>query len=80
MEGLNWRVGGGDFSVTDGVAAGAGTLAPSPVASPSLATAAGACSSADAEGIAASAVRVSDSLGFLDKRLPLESAFFRLLA
>ena len=73
-------MGSGDFSPVDGAAAGAGTLAPSPVASPSLATAAGACSSAEAEGIAASAVGVLDSLGFLDKRLPLESAFFRLLA
>ena len=64
----------------EGAAAGVGILAPSPVASPSLATAAGACSSAEAEGMAAAAVGVLDSLDFLDERLPLGSAVFRLLA
>ena len=71
---------GGDFSPTDGVAAGVGTLAPSSVASSSLATAAGACSQAEAEGRAAAAVGVSDTLDFLDERLPLCSLVFHLLA
>ena len=71
---------GGVLSPTVGVAAGAGTLALLPVAPPSLATAAGACSSAEAEGMAAAAVGVLDTLDFLDERLPLGSAVFHLLA
>ena len=78
MEGLNRRVEGEALSPSVGVAAGSGTLAPSPVASQSLTTATGAGSSAGAEGRAA-AVGVLDTFDFLDERFPL-SAIFRLLA
>ena len=63
MEGLNWGVEGWALSPSVGVAAGFGTWVPSPVASPSLSTAAGTFPSAGVEGTVA-AVVVLDTLTF----------------